>query len=806
MNMMISEGAKEYTFNEEEFLLKEKMRKEFIKKFPKEKLLDLKVEEYIGYGDKTTFCYFLEFGNLTMGIGGGNATKFGIYANKNKDYIKNNEILLDEKLRKEFHTIKDYIIKALDLVEKNEIEKIDLKESPIWPLVLLKILFLYNPDVFLPIGAFIQLKCIAEDLGLKEVKIDKENLLILNSKSKENLLQMDNFLNWNYEKLGSFLWEKYAINNNEFYIIGSQYDGISMFKEMFDNSVVSIGKGFNLDLSGIYGKKVSEMKEYLKETDLSKNEIMSLVKFLSIKVGDKIAIKQSGSPKGSQPFLSIIGIAEVVEKNGKIYEHDPKTLGHTINVEFVEGPVYKEFDFGGFQSTIHKLNKEKYIKNILEIFNGEYVGKPELLESKNKETIIDKKQIVEKPINRILYGPPGTGKTYNIVNEALEMIEGKIYSEEEREVAVKKYEEYIKKGQIYFTTFHQSYGYEEFIEGYRSQKDGSFKVEDGFFKKACSSTVNFIGYSWKGYEVTKETGEIVFVKSDKTGVEIPFLKSYIFQIGELVKKEKITLEDIKKKDIFNILPELQLEKYLINGYPGVISSLVEKVLKIDFTEKKEKKVIIIDEVNRGNISKIFGELITLIETDKRIGQNNEVKAILPYSGDEFGVPSNLSILGTMNTADRSISLIDSALRRRFEFKEMMPQHEILPEDLDGINVRKLLEILNKRIEYLFDRDHTIGHSYFISAKSSNDLIKIMKNKVIPLLQEYFYEDWEKIELILGGATKDLKDLSYFILKEELKYDSIFNLNKSYEYEEERSVYSVIEEPTKAALERVYKGL
>ena len=168
-------------------------------------------------------------------------------------------------------------------------------------------------------------------------------------------------------------------------------------------------------------------------------------------------------------------------------------------------------------------------------------------------------------------------------------------------------------------------------------------------------------------------------------------------------------------------------------------------------EKGKRFVLIIDEINRGNIAKIFGELITLIEDSRRLDEDDETKVTLPYSKDPFGVPNNLYLIGTMNTADRSIQLLDTALRRRFDFVEMMPEsdHKDISTDVEGVDCQKMLKAMNERITALLDREHQIGHTYLLGVDTMKELSYAFQNKIFPLLQEYFFDDWSKIRAVLG---------------------------------------------------------
>lgn len=469
-------------------------------------------------------------------------------------------------------------------------------------------------------------------------------------------------------------------------------------------------------------------------------------------------------------------------------------------------------------------------------------------EDKNKKLEFDK--------NIILFGPPGTGKTYNSIIYAVAICENKNIEDVRKEDysdVFKRYQELCKKDRIAFTTFHQSYGYEEFIEGLKPNiEDGSadvtYEKKSGIFKAFCEKAGNKkvlpnnlkikenptvwkislegagdnktkedcfkndrIRIGWTNldkhvtedskidssgvrrilnyFEYSMEEGDLVVVLKDQRSIDaigvIDGPYEWLQNYDSYPRSRKVNwLAKNINEDIYSLNHNkvlVQQTVYRLNVDADEILKLAHKnnpSLDITVKEESEPYVFIIDEINRGNISKIFGELITLIETSKR----GFFSAILPYTGDDFTVPANVYIIGTMNTADRSIALMDTALRRRFSFIEMLPDENLLDglkiEDLD---VKEMLRTINERIECLFDREHTIGHSFFMELKDNPTVSKlsdIFKKSVIPLLQEYFYEDYSKIMLVLGDNCKS-KEAYQFIKKFSVDAKKIF---KSYDSE------------------------
>ncbi|EJV0972557.1 AAA family ATPase, partial [Campylobacter jejuni] len=509
-----------------------------------------------------------------------------------------------------------------------------------------------------------------------------------------------------------------------------------------------------------------------------------------------------------------------------------------ISKEFLKENLYS-CDLFSFDQNINKLNKNEEFK--LKNSNGHNMYssalnyyKAFLIDYYEQDIFITERVQSEEsnmkiiPLNQILYGSPGTGKTYHTIDKALEIIskEEKIQipSEDDRINRKKIFDEYVKNGQIVFTTFHQSYGYEEFVEGIKpiidndeNSQEVKYDVKDGIFKELCDKSLkNYILSMQNENEI--DLDKLIFefanyINQDflNKGNEFPLenkvsIKKILlnskdeyrsFLLGGSIKSPQRLTIDIIKRDYLNfknkkilsfkdIKPKYDSQSdYHGNAiYYFMFYNKLKEFENIQNEKFKIKKeilksyIIIIDEINRGNVSKIFGELITLIEPSKRIGAKEELKVILPYSGKEFGVPKNVYIIGTMNTADRSITSLDTALRRRFEFVEMMPDVSKLSMDCEGINLQELLKAINTRIEYLLDREKTIGHAFFIGVENLNDLKKVFKNKIIPLLQEYFYNDYALIDAVLNKngmleisvENKDyLKNMTEFIESDKVVY-------------------------------------
>ncbi len=432
-------------------------------------------------------------------------------------------------------------------------------------------------------------------------------------------LEIDQFLSWVEEK-------KANIHSTEqtYWAVGSDWDQENQISRFLEQGVWEDG----------YGASGKENNKHLLE---------------SVVENDILVLKSSATmgPGHKTPFTIIKNIGVVQSKNN----------WWSLNVKWLDiSALPYKIENKAFRRTIEKIKDTALLDLIQELINGE------ILPSQSPTITAP-----DFPLNQILYGPPGTGKTYHTVIKAVEIIQGKKFTEDYAQQHYneikKQFDEFKKneKGQIKFITFHQNYSYEDFMVGIRPTLSGTaitYTRHEGPFKIIADKARN-----------------------DST-----------------------------------------------NSY-----------------------VMIIDEINRGNISKIFGELITLIEADKRAGNKHALSAPLLYQNEEFSVPKNLYIIGTMNTADKSIALVDIALRRRFVFEEMMPKAHKVPEIIREWFIRT-----NNHITEFLDKDHQIGHSYFIGKNTPEELHQVFYQCILPLLNEYFYGEPEKLARIIPGFMENNK--------------------------------------------------
>ncbi|WP_291059588.1 MULTISPECIES: AAA family ATPase [unclassified Empedobacter] len=451
---------------------------------------------------------------------------------------------------------------------------------------------------------------------------------------------------------------------------------------------------------------------------------------------------------------------------------------------------------------VFSFDEENLIKKLADslLYLEENIGDKvrEIINTIHSQSTINKK-LMEFPLNQILYGPPGTGKTYSLKRRFFDLFtvkEDSISRDQFLNELVKPLSWWqvitlvlmdIKNAKVTEINDHE-------LIKIKESHSSSKTIVPTIWGQLQAHTIN----DCPNVNVEKRQNPLYFSKDENSNwtINSELVKELYPEIIEVFNSFKnfnpspnklinnyefvtfhqsFTYEDF----IEGIKPDLENEdselKYKIED--GIFKRVADRAKRDPFN----KYALFIDEINRGNVSQIFGELITLIEEDKRLGNDEAIEVTLPYSKEKFGVPSNLYIIGTMNTADRSVEALDTALRRRFVFEEMPPKYglEGLQQDLFGFTASHLLETINKRIEKLLDKDHQIGHAYFINKNETTIIDSFYKN-IIPLLQEYFFGDYGKIGLVLGaGFIKKMKQDSVFANFEHLDY-SQFEEKESYE--------------------------
>lgn len=572
---------------------------------------------------------------------------------------------------------------------------------------------------------------------------------------------------------------------------------------------------YNQGIMAVGWNKLGNLKKYSSKEEIAKelqkdrsdnsypmNDSKTNWEFANeMNIGDIVYVK-----KGLEPILLGRGVVasdyifDDIRNKYKSIRKVNWTHNGIYNVDFNELDI-KQWN----QKTLTDISENKYkdfCKKIEKIFNNN------AKEDKNMNS---------QPLNQILYGPPGTGKTYSIqkyIQNLLRENPGLNTNSEEQKLND------IVKDLSWYTTIA--------ISMYLNGKQNKYKVSDLMNQKIIKAFAltrenkNLRAALWAQMQIhtsencktvnyTNRQAPFIFEKNENSEWYLTEdgIKYVEENLADQIAQYKAPSNTRKIEDFYKFITFHQSYSYEefvegikpkidVNDDSSTISyeynrGIFKEICQQANSDPDNKYLLIIDEINRGNISKIFGELITLIETNKRVRPNKErnfentkvdkeqLLVTLPYTKSKFGVPSNLYILGTMNTSDRSIASIDIALRRRFKFVEMMPKTEVLvnennqPLMVEDINLQNLLKTINERISYILDRDHQIGHSYFMNWKNYDmaTLKNVWFDEIIPLLNEYFYSDWDKLQAILGQANEIGAEKSFIvkIKKPNLPYEA-----------------------------------
>lgn len=772
---------------------------EFLTRWPKQKLTALTLEEYIDVNNQDTFAYWLEQKTSVLGsIRGGDASKFGIYRRNKEPKGERKHIQVGEHYSwnkkfgdtesKAFENVKANILKVINYVANGDliaIQKLDLANTLKWKIAFLYqdhdkpvLLNIFKKDMLrkacVDINAdFAELyeKLMAKRGDKNVVEYGYEIWNQLDAEETDNLDEKDEDFEVEASSeikadLNTILYgppgtgKTYSTINKALEIIepeflsSNKYDRAAL-KERFDTLVKANRIGF---VTFHQSFSYEDFVEGIKASTNENNQV-------SYDVEDGIFKQMCDAAASRVTAESVDSTIDVT--NRKVWK---MSLGNTLGEEayIFDECVENGYVALGYGETIDFTGAETR-KEVADLYRNAGVEITNETNDYNVTSILYFKEYVS--IGDLVVVSDGNHKFRAIAEVTgeyfLKANETGHYCQLRNVKWLKQFSPSLPVNELFNKNLSQ-----QTIYSLKPPTIDLDKLQNILTSDSSSEKVS-AGSSISNYKIMSITNELM--KFEKpNGSRLPIAMSIINELVNLFKSNVITIDDIRNKNVFNKV-DTTLEKYLINGYPNVLAPLVDSIAKngisTSTSSTTDKRVLIIDEINRGNIANIFGELITLIEPSKRAGGDETITVKLPYSKTPFTVPSNLYLIGTMNTADKSLAQVDIALRRRFDFIEMMTDYDVLGEipEIEGINIKNLVETINQRIELLYDREHTIGHSFFLPLKDDatiEKLASIFELQLMPLLEEYFFEDWERVGQVLGDPLKPNVELRFIVEKFE----------------------------------------
>jgi DNA polymerase III delta prime subunit len=774
------------------------LREAFIQRFPLENLEHLTLEQYAG-GKPDGFCYWLEFKTAELGsIAGGSSFKLGIWRDQTTKEWRWNKALQSQTAEEAFDKFKGSLVALLQAADRKEFEKLDQlgNESFLGPnrnSLRAKPLYLYFPEDFLPIANPEHLAHFLTSFGQKPtIGLHARNLQLL-----AFLRTQPEFADFDSLQLGAFLYsamqpattgrratnKQIAPNKSvQIWKIAPGRDAC-FWDACVENACIVIGflhdrnltefetpEALQVELGeGRRTKPIFDFVHQMQPGDLViASQGIGKIKGIGIVTSDYLPPDDDRNPIVDLAYQQARLVDwRITEEIDSPIRFQPNTLEA---VALTKWPDIRQAYLSKFPQD---ANLAKTIMELDKMLNAPTNQVLTLTPSINNLL-----NLSQKTQNMLLYGPPGTGKTYT----CQQFQQAFLQSQLQVPVNITDRRKEVLKG----FKWHEAIALAIYLQGdaqqFRAIDIRNLAIVQDYWRLKDTANLDSAVQS----TLQSHTDPAV-VTVNYTNRYVPYLfekntnsEWYLTEDGHAYVRNNLktswddatnspeSLASIDKYVSFITFHQSYSYEEFVEGIRPIMAENTEAGQPVQYevkpgifrkicadaeADRDNNYLLIIDEINRGNISKIFGELITLIEDDKHLGAANELKVRLPYSQREFGVPNNLYILGTMNTADRSIALLDIALRRRFTFVELMPQPELLqPVTVEGITIDlpKILRRLNNRITALLSRDYQIGHSYLLDINDISELRFAWFNRIVPLLQEYCYNDDSRLAQILGN--------------------------------------------------------